>query len=67
MDTRELPKAKSDLERDIGSAVREKLRNFKKETGISVVGVDLIFTDTTTVTDISVQAELTEVCSTISI
>lgn len=67
MDTRQLPQAKQDLEAEIGSMVSEKLRQFKKETGLSVLSLDFIFTDTTTVGDVCQQARLTEVRSDISL
>lgn len=67
MDTRDLPQAKNDLEIEIGEFVRSKLRQFKKETGLAVLGVDLVFRETTAISDISPQTSLTEVRTDISL
>ncbi|MFW1676455.1 hypothetical protein ACFVYJ_01555 [Pontibacter sp. JAM-7] len=55
MDTRELPKAKDDLEREIGLTVRDMVTKFKKETGICVSDIRIGMEEVTSMSDTSPQ------------
>ncbi|MCP4597794.1 hypothetical protein [Neptuniibacter sp.] len=67
MDTRELPKALEDLEREIGLLIRDKVTAFNKETGLCITAIVLNFDEVTTSGDRLRQFQLMEVSASLNI